>query len=150
MRGDWRRGLVVLVLLLTVGCAGRKAGHPREGEVRAALVKYFAVWSSQDMEAYAACFHPQARVFFLDKSGRVTGQGLTDFVHGQRMAHAQSPVAMREEPVEMKFLIDDTAAQAQVTWRLVKGTQEERGTDLFTLKREGNDWKIVSLVFYGE
>jgi hypothetical protein len=40
--------------------------------------------------------------------------------------------------------------QAAVTWLLTKGSTEQRGTDFFTLKRDGDSWKIATLVFYGE
>ncbi len=103
------------------------------------------------MTGYEACFDSQARVYLLDASNRVVmTQGLTDFLHGQRMAHQQTTVPMTESPLEMRIQMDRRAAQAQVTWVLKKGQNEERGTDMFTLRREGNDWKIVSLMFYGE
>jgi len=45
-----------------------------EPAVRAHLERYFATWSSQDMEGYGACFHPQARISFCaghaDEFGR--------------------------------------------------------------------------------
>ena len=157
LRGSLRlavslRSAVIRICLLAilVGCAAKPAPHPDEANIRAFLTRYFSTWSAKDMEGYAACFHPQARILFLDRSGEVVSEGVSDFLHGQRMAHESASAPMTEEPVEMVIQGDAKAAQAQVTWVLRKGGTEERGTDLFTLKREGGGWKIVSLVFYGE
>jgi len=130
--------------------AASSPAHPQEAAVREAVVRYFDVWSKQDMDAYEATFHPQARIFYLPDDGAVVSQGLTDFVHGQRMSHAQSKSPMKEAPDQITIQMDDKGAQALVTWILTKDGRQERGTDLFTFKRQGNDWKIVSLVFYGE
>lgn len=141
------------LLLAFTACTGKNAdaqGHPGEAQVRQAVDHYFATWSKPDMDAYGRCFHPQARIFYIEKSGAVISQNLTDFLHGQRMSHAQSTQPMKEVPVTTRILMDDIGAQAQVTWVLTKGGSEQRGTDLFTFKRDGNEWKIVSLVFYGE
>jgi hypothetical protein len=101
-------------------------------------------------DGYAACFHPQARVLFLGQSGEVASEGLTDFLHSQRLAHETASVPMSEKPIDMTIQGDAKVAQAAVTWVLTKGTVEERGTDFFTLKRESDGWKIVTLVFYGQ
>ena len=146
------RCLALCLLLAGVSCSPKgTAPHADESTVRAFLNRYFDTWSRQDMTGYEACFDSQARVYLLDPSNRVVmTQGLTDFLHGQRMAHQQTTVPMTESPLEMRIQMDRRAAQAQVTWVLKKGQNEERGTDMFTLRREGNDWKIVSLMFYGE
>lgn len=143
--------LLLLLLLALPACTAKKNTlvHPSEPQVRQAVDHYFATWSKPDMEAYGRCFHPLARIFFIEKSGQVTSQNLTDFLHGQRMSHAQSAEPMKEFPVQTDILMDDIGAQAKVTWLLTKGSTQQRGTDLFTFKRDGNDWKIVSLVFYG-
>jgi len=57
---------------------------------------------------------------------------------------------MKEVPLEMTIQMDDRVAQAQVTWLLTKKDSEERGTDFFTLQRDGKSWKIISLVFYAD
>jgi hypothetical protein len=143
--------IVVLVCcLFSTGCKTHVAKHPDETSIRAFLTQYFSTWSAKDMEGYAACFHPQARVIFLGASGKVVSEGLTDFLHSQRLAHETATAPMSEKPIEMTIQGDAKVAQASVTWVLTKGAAEERGTDFFTLKREGNGWKIVSLVFYGE
>lgn len=143
--------LVVLVSCLAfTGCKTQSVKHPDDVSIRAFLNRYFSTWSAKDMEGYGACFHPQARILFLGRSGEVASQGLTDFLHSQRLAHQTAAVPMSEKPIEMTIQGDAKVVQASVTWVLTKGSTEERGTDFFTLKREGNGWKIVSLVFYGE
>jgi hypothetical protein len=143
---------VACVLLSACGGAGAQsaAKHPDDANIRTFLNTYFSTWSARDMDGYAACFHPQARVLLLDSADKVTSEGLTDFLHGQKMVHELSKVQMVEKPIEMRIQGDMRAAQAEVTWVLTKGGTEIRGTDFFTLKREGNGWKIVTLVFYGD
>jgi hypothetical protein len=157
--GTWitRLASVVVVCLILVSCGGAGAGgktptgpHPDEANIHKFLNTYFSTWSAKDMDGYGACFHPQARVLMLDSDDKVTSQGLTDFLHGQKMAHQLSKESMVEKPLEMRLQGDMRAVQAEVTWVLTKGNSEVRGTDFFTLKREGNGWKIVALVFYGE
>ena len=125
------------------------AGGGNDAEVRTFLEHYFSTWSDQDMDAYGKCFSDQARISFIDR-GQVMSQGTIDFLHGQRMAHQQSSVRMNEKPLEMKIQGDDHVKQAAVTWVLKKEGGEQHGTDFFTLQHDGNQWKIVALVFYGD
>jgi hypothetical protein len=157
--GKWIAHLMcgVLACLLLASCGGASAGgktptgpHPDEADIRTFLNTYFSTWSAKDMDAYGACFHPQARILLLDSGDVVKSQGLTDFLHEQKMAHQLSKDPMVEKPLEMRIQGDMRAVQAEVTWVLTKGSSEVRGTDFFTLKREGDGWKIVALVFYGD
>jgi hypothetical protein len=141
--------LAALILLLP-GCTSSATTHPDAAAIRAFLTRYFATWSARDMDGYASCFDPQARILFLSQSGQLESEGLTDFLHGQRLAHETASVPMSEKPTAMTIQGDAKVAQAAVTWVLTKGSAEERGTDFFTLKHEGDGWKIVTLVFYGE
>lgn len=142
---------LMLVTAMVAGCRAQGQVHPDDAEVRKFLERYFSTWSARDMEGYGSCFHPQARVFILDGPNSVVSQGLTDFLHGQKLAHQLSSTPMTEKPVAMTIQGDAKGVQAYVTWVLTKGGKEERGTDLFTLKKEPTGgWKIVSLVFYGE
>lgn len=136
-------------LLLTSSCSQPVATRD-DTETRAFLARYFSTWSAQDMDGYGACFHPQARIVYQPAQGDVISQGLTDFLHSQKMAHQQATTPMKERPLEMKIQGDNKVVQAVVAWELTKGSIQERGTDFFTLKREGATWKIISLVFYGE
>lgn len=140
----------LLLLGGLTGCQKPAATHPDETAIRAFLERYFSTWSTQDMQGYGACFHPQARVYQLGEEGQVLNQGVTDFLHGQRMAHETSPSPMTEHAESMQILGDAKGAQAYVRWVLVKGGKEERGADLFTLQKDASGWKIISLAFYGD
>ena len=102
------------------------------------------------MDGYSACFHPQARVFYLAQDGKLTSQALTDFLHEQRVNHEAASSPMSEKPLDIRIQGDARVAQAAVTWVLTIGPKQIHGTDFFTLQRAGTQWKIVSLVFYGD
>lgn len=140
----------LLSLLVLASCAPPAAVHPDEAGVRTQLNRYFSTWSARDMEGYSSCFHPQARIYYLARDGKLTNQGLTDFLHEQKMAHQEAASPMNEKPLEMKIQGDEKVAQGTVTWVLTIGPKQVNGTDFFTLQRDGDQWKIVTLVFYGE
>ena len=102
------------------------------------------------MEGYGGCFHPQARITFVGKGGASQSDGLTDFLHGQKLSHAQATAPMTEVPTDMKITMDSWVAQAAVRWKLTKGAEIVTGTDYFTLIQTESGWKIVSLVFYND
>ena len=109
------------------------------------------VGSAQDMEGYASCFHEQARITFVTKQGGTDSYGLTDFLHGQKMAHQNSPSRMTEVPLTIKIELHPPVAQAAVTWKLSKpGGIDETGMDFFTLAKTAGGWRIMSLVFYND
>jgi ketosteroid isomerase-like protein len=139
-----------VLLLLSASCHGNAKSPADTPEVRAFLTRYFSTWSARDMDGYGACFDPEARILFVTSNGQVVSQGTMDFLHGQRMAHEQSTAPMTEQPQQLTIQGDSKVVQAAVTWVLKKGEKEERGTDFFTLRRVGDGWKIVSLIFYGE
>ncbi|HCN29498.1 MAG TPA: hypothetical protein DIT64_12260 [Verrucomicrobiales bacterium] len=134
---------------LLAGCGGA-AEHPRRAEISAFLDRYFSTWSARDMEGYGACFDPAARVVFVEKNGRSSSQGLTDFLHGQKLGHERSPVPMKETPAAMKISGDTRVACAEVPWRLEKGREVVTGVDYFTLARDSKGWRILALVFYND
>jgi hypothetical protein len=140
----------LLSLLLLAACAPAEKGQTDEAGVRTLLNRYFSTWSARDMEGYGSCFQPQARVFYLARDGKLSNQALTDFLHDQKMAHEEAGSPMNEKPIEMKIQGDQKVAQAAVTWVLNIGPKQVKGTDFFTLQRDGDQWKIVTLVFYGE
>ena len=140
--------LCCLGWLLTA--CGQPAAHPDEAAVRTLLERYFATWSARDMDGYGACFLPQARVTFVGAGGRTDTQGLTDFLHGQKLSHAQSPVPMHEAPTRIGIHGDPRVAQAEVRWRLTKGAQVVTGSDFFTLVKTADGWRIIALVFYND
>lgn len=146
--GHFRGALALLLLFLISGCT--EAASPGETEVRTFLNRYFSTWSAKDMDGYGGCFHPQARITFVGKGGASQSDGLTDFLHGQKLSHAQATAPMAEVPTDMKITMDSRVAQAAVRWKLTKGAEIVTGTDYFTLIQAESGWKIVSLVFYND
>ena len=149
------RGVASLLTIAVVcgfaGCAPKpEFHHPDQAAIQVFLNGYFDTWSRRDMEAYGACFDPQARILFVARDGGIVSEGTVDFLHGQKLAHEQGGPPMTERPLEMKIQGDTKVAQAAVTWVLSKGSKDERGTDFFTLRHDAAGWKIVSLVFYAE
>jgi putative lumazine-binding protein len=141
---------VILVSSFLAACSPQDSTpHSDEAEVRTFLTHYFSTWSARDMDGYAACFHEQARIVFVHQ-GVPQSQGLTDFLHGQKLSHATTTVSMTEVPTGMKILWDDRTAQASVRWKLTKGADITLGTDCFTLIKAPAGWKIMSLVFYND
>lgn len=100
------------------------------------------------MDGYAACFHEQARISFVQADGRVTSDTRSDFLHGQRLAHQTSPERMTEVADQIDLEFDQRAALARVRWTLAKGAQKTTGIDHFSLVRTAQGWKIVHLLFY--
>ncbi len=138
---------VILHSSFILGCS--PASSADDSDVRAFLTHYFTTWSAKDMDGYGACFHEQARIIFVHQ-GVPQSQGLTDFLHGQKLSHATAAVPMTEVPTDMKILRDDRTAQASVRWKLTKGADITMGTDCFTLIKTPTGWKIMSLVFYND
>ena len=142
--------LFLAFLALTLSCCSQQPAA-EEAVVRTFVEHYFSSWSAQDMDGYAACFDAQARITFVTKYGKVNGEGLTDFIHGQRMSHQLSPHPMKEVPLSIKIELHPPVAQAAVTWRLSReGGKDETGMDFFTLAKTGDGWRIMSLVFYND
>lgn len=137
-----------LLSLLLAACS--PAAHPDQAGVETFLNRYFSTWSAQDMTGYGGCFHPSARVTFVGPNGQCDSQGLTDFLHGQKLGHERASVPMTEVPTDMKISGDARVAQAAVRWKLTKGHQTVTGTDYFTLIKASEGWKIASLVFYND
>lgn len=134
--------------LLLAGCG--RAAQPDEQALKSYLERYFTTWSAQDMEGYGACFHAQARISYVDRNGECRSQGLTDFLHSQKIGHETSASPMTEVPTDIKLSGDARVAQAAVRWRLVKGAEITTGTDYFTLVKTARGWKIITLVFYND
>ncbi len=143
-----RHAAFVVLAFMLLGCQPAES-KTDSADVRKFLTHYFSTWSAKDMDGYGGCFHEQARITFVHE-GVAQSQGLTDFLHGQKLSHATATVAMTEVPTDMKILRDDRTAQASVRWKLTKGADITLGTDCFTLIKTSNGWKIVSLVFYND
>ncbi|MDP1589377.1 MAG: nuclear transport factor 2 family protein, partial [Prosthecobacter sp.] len=138
---------ILLHSAFMAGCSPAQTSD--DSDVRAFLTRYFSTWSAKDMDGYGTCFHEQARVTFVHQ-GMPQSQGLTDFLHGQKLGHAAAAAPMTEVPTDMKILRDDRTAQASVRWKLTKGAEITTGTDCFTLIKTPTGWKIMSLVFYND
>lgn len=140
---------VFLLTFLLFSCT--QAAPADQAAIESFLQRYFSTWSAKDMEGYAACFHPTARISFVGEGGETQSQGLTDFIHGQKLGHERAPVPMTEVPTEIKITGDKRVSQAEVKWKLTKGRETVTGTDYFTLvNTAGGGWKIASLVFYND
>ncbi len=142
------RGLWIACVCLITSCS--QAAHLDEPAIQTFLNRYFSTWSAKDMDGYGACFHPTARITFVQNGGNAGSQGLTDFLHGQKLGHESSPVPMTEVPTSMKISGDARVAQAEVRWKLTKGREIVTGTDYFTLIKTTDGWKIAALVFYND
>ncbi len=143
-----RQTSLLVLAFMFLGCKPAES-KTDSADVREFLTHYFATWSAKDMDGYGACFHEQARITFVHQ-GVPQSQGLTDFLHGQKLSHASTTVAMTEVPTDMKILSDARTAQASVRWKLTKGAEITLGTDCFTLIKTSTGWKIMSLVFYND
>ncbi|MGV3662808.1 MAG: YybH family protein [Prosthecobacter sp.] len=139
---------VLLVSSFLLSCSPKTEGGADQ-DVRTFLERYFSTWSAKDMDGYGSCFHEQARVSYVHE-GTPRTQGLTDFLHSQKLSHSTASEPMTEVPTDMKILRDDRTAQASVRWKLTKGAEITTGTDCFTLIKTPSGWKIMSLVFYND
>lgn len=143
---------VCLILMALIGLSSctKASAHPEKGEIETFLNRYFSTWSAKDMNGYGACFHPTARITFVEKGGQCSGQGVTDFLHGQKLGHEHSAEPMNEVPTNMKISGDSRVALAEVRWKLTKGREIITGSDFFTLLKTPDGWRIASLIFYND
>lgn len=144
-----RRDFFLLTSSLFLVACQPEVKSADDADVRAFLTRYFSTWSAKDINGYGSCFHEQARITFMHE-GLPQTQGLTDFLHGQKLGHTIATVPMIEVPTDMKILCDERTAQASVRWKLTKGAEIVTGTDCFTLIKTPDGWKIMSLVFYND
>jgi hypothetical protein len=135
-------------ILLSPGCfQGKQETSAEERLLDERISEYFSTWSSQDMQAYRGCFHPQACVHFIDSSGSSHYFNLDTFIHAQQKAHLLAPEPMFERLTQSSLTVRGCMAQAVVRWELQKGDAVTTGTDFFTFLKTDKGWKILSLVF---
>ncbi len=142
----WRLAICFRLLLAVVCIASCSAASPEEADVRATLERYFATWSAQDMDGYGKCFHPQARITFVQR-GSVQSEGLTDFLHSQKLAHQMAKSPLKEVPTHITIVVGKGIAQAHVRWELQKEGGNTTGSDFFTLSKTQDGWRISALVW---
>lgn len=138
------RPAAVCLLALCLAAGNARA---EEARVREAVDAYFEAWSRQDMQAYAAAFHPEAVIFFVAPDGSVERSGVARFVESQRIAHERSEHPMREVPETTEVAVRGGYATAFVFWRLTAGPREQTGVNAFTFVNSEGRWRILSLVF---
>ncbi len=116
---------------------------PEEAAIEGLIATYFRSWSSRDLESYAGCFHPNARIWYEGREPLA----LSEFLQTQERAHATSPLPMREWAADSGITVKDGLASVWVRWELERGKERKRGWDFFTLIHEEGRWRILSLVF---
>ncbi len=108
--------------------------------------RYFTTWSNTDMEGYESCFHPNAIIHF-ERNGEVRQENLSNFIEGQKNAHANATEKMKEIPLFKKIQVDKNISQVTVRWKLTVSSREQYGYDYFTLIKFKKKWKIIYLIF---
>jgi len=128
--------------------ASAKGDDPRNPEIRTFIQHYFKTWSDADIDAYGACFHPQAAVYFLGPAQAVKRHELQPFLDSQRTFHETSPHPTREVPESIEITHEQRLARVLVRWKLTSKTREKQGYDHFYLLKTDAGWQILTLIFY--
>ena len=126
-----------------------KATNPELPAVEKLIKHYFLSWSEQRMKDYGDCFADGAVVQEISRGGEIYTQNKTPFVAGQAAYHKSAVQKAVEVPVKTEIRFEADLARAVVYWKLTAGPRLQYGYDHFTLIKQGEDWKIVNLVFYG-
>jgi hypothetical protein len=139
------------LFVLILGLSGCVSKSPQEEVIRETLTAYFKFWSQRQHEQYAGCFHPLAKIFYMDQSQKISSASLTEFLYQQKISLLNDST-MKEYPLDFEVMLQDNGALAKVKWQLDKGaptqSSHEQGYDLFTLINHEGKWKIISLLFY--
>jgi pyroglutamyl-peptidase len=126
-----------------------KATNPELPAVEKLIKHYFLSWSEQRMKDYGDCFADGAVVQEISRNGEIYTQNKVPFVAGQTAYHKSATHKAVEVPVKTEIRFEADLARAVVYWKLTAGPRLQYGYDHFTLIKQGDDWKIVNLVFYG-
>ncbi|MFO1002945.1 MAG: nuclear transport factor 2 family protein [Planctomycetaceae bacterium] len=126
-----------------------KATDPELPAVEKLIKHYFLSWSEQRMKDYGECFADGAVVQEINRGGEIYTQNKIPFVAGQAAYHKSATYKAVEVPVKTEIRFEADLARAVVYWKLTAGPRLQYGYDHFTLIKQGDDWKIVNLVFYG-
>ena len=151
--------LVFLVIFLignssSPGTASQTSGSPgqakpKETEVITEFIRrYFSTWSKQDMNGYDDCFLPDASIHYLDSNDAVTTYTRKQFVAFNTDFHKKTEHATEvAESIDIHF--SGKLAHVLVFWKLTIGDRRETGYDHFTLLKDGGNWGIINLTYYG-
>ena len=126
-----------------------KATNPELPAVEKLIKHYFLSWSEQRMKDYGDCFADGAVVQEISRGGEIYTQNKVPCVAGQAAYHKSAAHKAIEVPVKTEIRFEADLARAVVYWKLTAGPRLQYGYDHFTLIKQGDEWKIVNLVFYG-
>lgn len=130
----------------------KAAADPKNSElpaIRKLIDGYFKSWSEQRMKDYGDCFAEGAVIQEVTRSGEIFTQAKAPFVAAQTSYHKSAVHKAIEVPVTTDFTFEAELARAVVYWKLTAGPRTQFGYDHFTLIKQGGEWKIANLVFYG-
>lgn len=139
-------------------CAPPAADTERDGEVREHLMRYYDALSARDWQLLPASFWPDATLTTIwrppDESvERVWATTVPAFIAAAPDGPDSQPI-FEERPVSMDVHIEGPLASAWVRYRARFGAPDElvcwTGTDLFTLIRHDEEWRIAGIAYIGD
>lgn len=141
-------GQCVTASAIAAACSADDSS-PELPAIKALIDGYFKSWSDQRMKSYGDCFAEGAVIQEITRSGEIHPQAKAPFVAGQTAYHKSARHKAIEVPVKTTITLEANLARAVVYWKLTAGPRIQYGYDHFTLIRQGEEWKIANLVFYG-
>jgi hypothetical protein len=151
--------LGLTVLLGVSGCAApRVQDAGREARVRAAIERYYEVFSARDWAAFRASFWPGATFTTVwqppgEAVPRVVVHTLDEFLAGTAEGPDSQPI-FAERLLAAEVRLSGNLAQAWARYEAQFGAPGSvatwRGIDALTLMEHGGEWRIVSLAFTDE
>lgn len=160
------RLLILVVGFYVLGCTTKTENStstaslgdtPEGAAVEAMLKEYYKDMSARDWEKYRRHFWPNATITTAwqqpgDSAARVDVTTIDDFIKEAPLGPGSQPV-FEEVMKDSKINMQGNIAEAWVNYEAKFGKSDSlatwTGTDVFTLLRHNQEWKIVSLVFEG-
>jgi len=119
-----------------------------DAQVKAFIETYFATWSNKDIDGYAAHFHKDAVIMFVDNGRVQRTDRLEDFIQGQSSYLSSVQESVSERATSSKVDYDGRTGVITAEWVLEKGKRTTTGVNRFTLFRdESGTLKILTLVW---